>query len=209
MARQNHPSRRDEERASIQRSLIINLAYAVFKGWAGLQYRSVWFGALALYYILAALARSSLARSLRRQESPKKGWERYSQTGWLLWLLSLVLSVLGTMMIFHQDRIAYPGYLIYAVAAYTFYAVISAVSSLIRHRRLAQPVPLAGKTVSLCTALVSLFSMQTAMLAQFGSDEGFSRVMSCLTGSGVFILVHGIAIYMILHGRKQKKAAQA
>ena len=193
--------------ASLRLSLIVNLCYALFKGWMGIRYHSVWFGALAAYYLIVSLSRSHLARSMGRSLSPRRSWTHYCQTGWLLWLVSLVLSVLGAMMLFHQDRIAYPGYLIYAAALYTFYAVISAIRNLVRYRR-AKPVQIAAKAISLCTALVTLFSMQTAMLSQFGSDEGFYTLMSALTGSAVFFLIHISSIYMILHGRKRKKSAQ-
>lgn len=194
---------------SVHISLIINIAYALFKGWAGIWYHSVWFGTLAGYYIIVALARSSLARSMRQEEAPAKLWQRYCQTGWLLLILSLTLAVMGTMMIFRRDRISYPGFIIYVVALYTFYAVINAVRNLLRYRKLEHPVYVASKAISLATAFVSLFSMQTAMLAQFGDgDEFFYRLMSSLTGGGVFFLIHGMAIYMILHGRKEKKLAQ-
>lgn len=194
---------------SVRISLAINLAYALFKGWAGIWYRSVWFGAMAFYYIILVLARSSLARSLKREETGVDGWRRYIQTGWLILLLTLALSVMGIMMIFRQDRISYPGYVIYVVAGYAFYALINAVRNIVRYRRLEHPVYSASKAISLATALVSLFSMQTAMLAQFGEDEGFYHLMSCLTGGGVFLLVAAVAIYMIRHGVKMKRSAQS
>lgn len=194
---------------SVRVSLAVNLVYALFKGWAGVWYHSIWFGTLAFYYTVLALARFSLVRSLKREETGTQGWRRYAQTGWLVLLLTLVLGVLGTMMIFRRDRLSYPGYVIYLAALYAFYAVINAVRNLIRYRSLAHPVYSASKAISLVTALVSLFSMQTAMLVQFGEDEGFYRLMSCLTGASVFLLVAGLAIYMIRTGGKMKKAAQA
>ena len=50
------------------------------------------------------------------------------------------------------------------------------------------------------TALVSIFSLETAMLAQFGGEnsESFRLVMTSLTGIGVSLIVLGMAVFMIV-----------
>ena len=49
-------------------------------------------------------------------------------------------------------------------------------------------------------ALVSIFSLETAMLAQFGSEniEYFRVIMTALTGTGVSLIVLGMAVFMIV-----------
>ena len=49
-------------------------------------------------------------------------------------------------------------------------------------------------------ALVSLFSLETAMLAQFGSEstEHFRVIMTALTGAGVSCIMVGMAVFMIV-----------
>ena len=65
----------------------------------------------------------------------------------------------------------YPGVLIYAMAAYFFYAVIIAATNVVKFRRHGSPILSAAKAINLVAAMVSILSLETAMLAQFGSDN--------------------------------------
>lgn len=62
----------------------------------------------------------------------------------------------------------------------------------------------AAKVISLTAALVSMLSLETAMLAQFGSDEAeFRRTMLGVSGGVVCAFVLAMAIYMIVRSTKQ------
>lgn len=50
---------------SLYPGLLINLFYAGIKLFSGVCYRSVWFGTLAVYYILLAVMRFSLLHHVR------------------------------------------------------------------------------------------------------------------------------------------------
>ena len=52
-------------------------------------------------------------------------------------------------------------------------------------------------------ALVSILSLETAMIAQFGGDDSvFRQVMTSATGAGVCLIVLGMAVYMIIRSTK-------
>ncbi len=55
------------------------------------------------------------------------------------------------------------------------------------------------------TALVSMLTLEKAMLATFssGNDEQFRLIMTGATGTGVTILILGMAIYMVVVANKQ------
>lgn len=57
---------------SLYPSLIINLFYAGIKLFSGIYYHSVWFGTLAVYYILLAVMRFSLLHHVRRRGRGKQ-----------------------------------------------------------------------------------------------------------------------------------------
>ena len=61
--------------------------------------------------------------------------------------------------------------------------------------------------ISLTAALVSMLSLETAMLTQFGAadDPMFRRIMTASTGVGISIIVLGMAIFMIVKSTKQMK----
>lgn len=84
-------------------------------------------------------------------------------------LMTLNLTLSGTvLMIIHQNKgYEYHGMLIYVVAMYTFYVAIHAVISVIKYRKHQSPVMSTAKIISLSAALVSMLSLETAMLAQW------------------------------------------
>lgn len=56
--------------------------------------------------------------------------------------------------------------------------------------------------LALATAFVSLFFLQTSMFAIFGDGDEWQRYMNIGTGSFVFLLIMGIAVFMIITGKK-------
>lgn len=186
----------------------INLLYIVMKMVSGIYYRSTWFVALAVYYTLLAVMRFLL---LYRRKWPegrarqKRELRRYRLCGYVLLMMNLALSGIVIFMVRYGRGYEYPGTLIYAMAAYSFYAVINAAINVIKFRRHESPILSASKAISLVAALVSILSLETAMLAQFGREDDplFREVMTGATGAGVCVIVLGMALFMIVKASKQ------
>ncbi|MCM1253328.1 MAG: hypothetical protein NC321_10945 [Clostridium sp.] len=192
---------------SLYQGFFINFLYAGIKMFSGIYYKSIWFVTLAIYYILLAVMRFSLLHYVRR-ESEKNNiseWQRYRLCGMILLFMNVALSGIITLAVRHNSGFEYPGMLIYAMALYTFYTTIMAVRNVIKFRRYGSPVLSAAKVISLTAALVSMLSLETAMLTQFGAadDADFRRMMTASTGAGVGIIVLGMAVFMIIHSTRQ------
>ena len=186
---------RFREGAFLYNGFFINLLYIIIKLVYGIAYRSTWFVALAVYYILLALMRFLLARRLGAQD-PLLEWRRYRLCGVMLFLMNQALAGIVAFVVQQNKGFDYPGFLIYAMAAYAFYAIITASVNLF-------------KAINLVAAMVSILSLETALLAQFGADdEVFRRIMTGATGGGVCTIVIGMAIYMIWRANKNLKKLQ-
>ena len=188
----------------------VNLLYIAIKLVSGIYYRSTWFIALAVYYTLLALMRFLLLCRKRWPEGMARReleLRRYRLCGYVLLMMNLALSGIVVFMVRYDRGYEYPGTLIYAMAAYSFYAVIIAAVNVIKFRRHESPVLSAAKAVSLVAALVSVLSLETAMLARFGDgdDPLFRKVMTGATGGGVCIIVLGMALFMIVKASGQLK----
>lgn len=63
----------------------------------------------------------------------------------------------------------------------------------------------AAKVISLTAALVSMLSLETAMLTQFGAadDPMFRKTMTAYTGAGISMIVLGMAVFMIVRSTKE------
>ncbi len=191
---------------SLYQGFFVNLLYIVIKLVSGIVYRSAWFIALAVYYILLAVMRFLLVRRLNVQDEAAE-LRRYRLCGILLLFMNQALTGIVVFMVQQNRGFNYPGLLIYAMAAYSFYAVTIAVINIVKTRKHKSPILSAAKAINLVAALVSILSLETAMLAQFGGDDDplFRQVMTGATGGGVCTFVIGMAVYMIWQASKNLK----
>ena len=191
---------------SLYQGFFINLLYIAMKLVSGIVYRSTWFIALAVYYILLAVMRFLLVRRLNVQDEASE-LRRYRLCGIMLLFMNQALTGIVVFMVQQNRSFDYPGLLIYAMAAYAFYAVTIAIINIVKTRKHKSPILSAAKAINLVAALVSILSLETAMLAQFGGDDDplFRQVMTGATGGGVCTIVIGMAIYMIWRANKNLK----
>ncbi len=196
-------------RISLLASLCINAGYALCKLGAGIWYRSFWFGAVAVYYLVLTAMRALLLWSVwSRRPDRAREYRTARLCGWLLLALNAALSAITAQMVADGRGYDYPGTLIFAAALYAFYAVTKSIVDLVRFRRLNSPVLSASKMLGLATALVSMLSLQTAMFSAFGQDFEHQRLMNALTGGGVCLAVLLMAVLTIARsGRALRRGA--
>jgi hypothetical protein len=199
---------------SLHQGLFMNILYVAAKLVSGILYKSVWLIAFGIYYLLLAVMRGSLVHYVHRaaakgtQDEPdiKGEFHRYRMCGIVLLFLNQALACIVIYIVHKNQGMTYPGLLIYAMALYAFYAVITAVINVIRFRKQGSPVHSAAKVISLTAALVSMLSLETAMLAQFGGDDSeFRMIMTSISGGVVCTFVLAMAIYMIIRSTRYLK----
>lgn len=192
---------------SLYQGLFINLLYIALKLGSGIYYRSIWFGSLAVYYLLLAIMRFSLLHHVRnRKDDGVSEWKRYRFCGIILLFMNQALAAIVVIVIRQNKGFEYAGFLIYAMALYAFYAVITSVINVVKFRKYGNPVMSAAKVINLTAALVSMLSLETAMLAQFGEDDVmFRQIIISATGAGVCVIVLGMAVFMIAKSTKVLK----
>jgi len=199
---------------SLYAGLGIGFFYAVFKLIAGVYYKSLWLGGLAIYYIILSVMRFALVKRYRmsqqRQEEEREqrvfGLHSYRFCGILMFLLNIAVTGLVVQLIWRNESYEYPGFLIYAFAGYSFYCIGIAVWNMAKHRKLHTPILAAAKMLSFACALMSILATQTAMLTQFGDgQETFARVMNAVSGSAVCILIFGLAMWMVQRANRELK----
>lgn len=189
-------------RSGLVLSFFINICYGGFKLACAARYVSFWDGALASYYILLCAVRIYLIRRVptgTKNQDMAQELRFYRATGIFLLVLDLALSGVATQIVRDGYGSDYPGILIYVAAMYAFYSLTIAIVNTVRYRRLHSPVLSAAKAVNLTTALVSIFNLETAMIAQFGADQAYFRlVMTACTAFAVCAIVLGAAAFMVV-----------
>lgn len=192
---------------SLYLSLLLNLLYAVIKLVSGIRYGSVWLITLGIYYLFLLCMRCLLAHYLRRVPvgaNLRAEYRRCRACGIVMALMNLALMGVIVLVLRQNRTFHYPGSLIYVMALYTFCAVASACVNLVKLRRQGSPVLSAAKAISLAAALVSMLSLETAMLTEFGSGDDLTRqLLTGLTGGAVCLIILLMALVMILKANRQ------
>ena len=193
-------------------AFLVNVVYAVGNGIYGWFRQSAWLGTLAAYYFVLSVMRFGIVHY---------GWKEadidmnrklklkelliYRNTGILFLLNSIVLDGAVILLIHNEGGRIYPGTLIFAVAAYAFYKIIMSVVHMVKARRMKSPLLVAVRNIGYADALVSILSLQTAMLVSFNEGTLEPKVMNGISGAAVCMITSFIGIYMIYSYSKQKK----
>ncbi len=195
---------------SLYGSMSINLLYSVFHLVMGFLNHSIWFYSLAGYYMLLSLMRGFFLRDAYKDTelSIEKQWKRYRFSGVLLIITNLALGAIVFHIVHQNQGFTYHYIQTIAMAAYTFTITTVAIVNVIRYRQYKQPMISAVKLVNFAAALVSMFSLESAMLNAFGKSDGenFRKFMTAFTGTGVCLTILVIGIYMVIKSTKKLQA---
>lgn len=189
---------------SLYISLIINFIYGIFKFITALYYRSFWFITFAIYYLALWEMKASLIKGTKSKETKLQEYKILKKTGITLLLLDFVLTGI-IVLVQHQNQvISYPGYLIYAIAIYDFYLMISAIINALKYKKHKSPVTQASKCINLIVAMISIISLEVSMIYEFGNNDiTFRNTMISITGLIVVIINSFMSIYMILKANRK------
>ena len=185
---------------SLLLSLALNTGYAVLKFVTGIFYGSAWLITLAAYYTLLLTMRILLLLHINRNTRDMAAeWKRCRACGVVLLFMNIVLTGMVVLVLQRGEGFAYPGYLIYAMALYDFYTMTMAIVNLVKSRKRKSPVLTAAKVINVATALIATLSLETAMITQFGAEDGetFRHTMVASTGGGICVVMVVMAVLMI------------
>lgn len=184
-----------------------NLLIALFAGGD-----PVWLLTLSAYYYALASARIAVLLShragLSRGESASKKQLRDARNylGGGAWLVLLTLCysgiiVLVTLRGFHTQ---YEGNLIYLMALYAFWKVISATVNVVKYKKYGDYTVQTMRNLNLADGIVSIVTLQTALLAAFSAenDAAFAYTMNAAVGGVAGLILLALGSYMIVKGSR-------
>lgn len=193
---------------SLYSSLTLNVTYSLMQFGLGLYNRSVWFYALSLYYFLLAVMRFFLLKGVRKDRKETDlylEYRSYRFRGILLLFINMALSVITFYMVKQNRGFSYHYIMTIAMAAHTFFSFTTAIVNLIRYKKYNNPIISASKIINFAAALVSMLSLETAMLNAFGGENEaiFKKTMTACTGIVVCAVILSMSVYMIVRSTKQ------
>lgn len=179
---------------------MVNLFYGLFKLSVGIYYMSWWYITFAVYYLLLCFIKFIL------NGNEDRGFYKLRHTGVVLLILNLILMGIVILIIKKGHSVSYDGYLIYLVALYDFYLIINAIVKIAKHRKSHNPIILAHKCLNLTVAMISMLSLEVAMINQFGNNDDIFKYTMVICTCGAICLINSVmAVYMILKAQKSIK----
>lgn len=123
----------------------------------------------------------------------------------MLLLVNQALVVIIIFIVWQNRGFSYNEILTIAMAAYTFYSFTMAAIHMIRHRKYESPMLSAVDAVSFTAALVSMLSLETAMLSAFGAagDALFRQIITACTGGVISLVVLALAVWMLIRSTRE------
>ena len=187
----------------------LNFLFAVFHLVSGIVYHSGWSYSLAGYYSLLSVMRFFLLRDVKGEldNNVSSQWKRYRFCGILLIVMNVALAGIVFLIVYQNKGFSYHYIYTIGMAAFTFLMTSLAIKNFISYRKHQYPLISAVKYISMASALVSMLSLETALINAFGSEdeEVFRVIMTAITGGVICVIVLAIGVYMVIRSTKQLK----
>ena len=188
-----------------------NTLYALFQTIMAISTLSIWYGALATYYIILSTMRGGTIVNNKRSKNRKSDYylleskklKNYRNCGILLIVLILTFSIAIVQMVVANQGFAHPGLMIYAFAFYAFYKITLAIINIVKAQKQEDVVVKCLRNINMADALISILALQTAMFQEFSPNSPLNSKFNAITGAVVSILTLSLGIYMIINAKQK------
>ena len=190
-----------------------NSVYAVFTLFLGLWHNSSWYLSIATYYILLAIMRFSLlyySRSNKAGDDVISELKRFRFCGVLLILMNTALSGITFYRTIENRDFTHHGATATALALFTISLFTLSIINIRKYKKFNSPILFAAKLISFVSALVSMLSLETAIIGRLGAtlDDTTQKIITAVSAFTVLAIIGYIGIFMIIKGNKSLNLLQ-
>ena len=187
--------------------------FALYHGYLGFAYRSVWYGSIGVFYLLLTAVRGAVLLAERRNRlRPEREQELRRQRTFLLssfLLLAIDLALIWpiAMMVKLARPVSMGMIPAIAMAAYTTWKI---TFSSVHIRRPSRDILVAElRTVHFIDALVSVLTLQNTLIMVSGtkSDQEHMLPVSAASSAVIYIVIVFLTVRMLRTGMAQRRAA--
>lgn len=189
--------------------------FALYHGYLGLRYWSLWHGSIGVFFLLLTAIRGSILLTEKRNSArPEAMQDRYRR--WTFQISAALLLVLDLALaapISIMALFAKPVYLglnaAIAMAAYTAWKITMASVHLLRQRRRPSGsiLVLELRTVNFIDALVSIFTLQNTLIMVQETEHGTRHMLplSAASSAVIYAVIVSLTLRMLRNGMKRLK----
>ena len=195
-------------------SLGVTALFALYHGYLGLYYTSVWHGSIGIFYLLLMVIRGTiLLTEKQNQRRPTSAQDRCRRRAFLISSLLLLVMDLAlfwpiTMMVVLDKPVSMGLTPAIAMAAYTTWKITMASIHMNQQRRRSGGNILVAelRTVNFIDALVSILTLQNTliMVNRAAADENSMLPVSAASSAIIYVVIVFITARMLRSGLGQK-----
>lgn len=186
---------------------IITLCFALFNGIYGLVYKSVWYGAFAIFYIILSIQKCSLLllylSIFKKFNEDKNRLKRektkiYLYNGAIFIPLTISFSVVISVF-FSVGKPSITGdILAIATATYTTYKVIMAIIHFKRAIKEKDDILQALRNINMVEAIISIVLLANTLITTFGTFNTSMQTLIIILGLFACVAIISLGIYMVV-----------
>lgn len=191
-------------------SCSITVLFALYHGYLGLCYGSIWHGSIGMFYVLLMVIRGTvLLTEKRNQLRPASTQGRCRRRAFLLssaLLLILDLALIWpiSMMVTLDKPVSMGQIPAIAMAAYTTWKITMASIHMRRQRQRARGNILVAelRTVNFIDALVAILTLQNTliMVNRTTTDDNAMLPLSAASSAAIYLLIVSMTVRMLRKG---------
>ena len=189
-------------------TLLITLVFAVYNGFLGIRYSSLWHGSICAYYILLSLIRVFILlakkRIVKQDNKEQRRRKVFLISGAVLLLINIAMIVPTAMMVTFEKPVNMTLIPALAMAVYTTIKVIMAVRQLKHRSESGNPLVRELWTINVVDAALSVISLQNTLIMVAGDAGDRGLFILSAISSGIIIL-GTIAMEVFLFVREIKR----
>ena len=193
----------------------ITVLFALYHGYLGLRYGSVWHGSIGIFYLLLMVIRGSILLTEKRNQVRAQAAQHACRqrtfliSSILLLVLDLALIAPISMMAVLDKPVSIGLIPAIAMAAYTTWKITMASIHVARQRRRSSGNILVTelRTVNFIDALVAILTLQNTliMVNKHASGKNAMLPLSAASSAVIYAVIVCITVQMLWKGLKEKK----
>ncbi len=195
-------------------SFVCNVGYTAFLMLTAFRYKSVWYGAIGVYYILLSISRGGVLLQSAKDEkkyrydaaslqNAKLGTYRYCGVMMLTLAFSLTLSVLE--LVFGGEGFRLELWQTFIFGGVALYKAGVAVRHFFHATKMDDLAVRAARYINLAVTLMSLLCVQTSLLAALSILSSTKALFNGITGGIVCGATWALGVYMLVFASRVKK----
>lgn len=195
-------------------SLVTTAVFALYHGYLGLWYGSVWHGSIGAFYLLLAAIRGLVLltekRIRTRPTAEQAGCRQrtFLASSVLLLLLDLALMLPIAMMVMLDNPVSIGLIPAIAMAAYSVWKITMASIHIRRQKRKAGGNVLVSelRTVNFIDALVAILTLQNTLIMVNRTESGKNSMLpvSAASSAVIYVVIVTITVRMLWQGVKRR-----